>query len=100
MRFLGRLRALLRPVHVSSSASPPVAPEALPPAARLRLVPYPGRGDDPAGVVLIRGGEALALDYSEAFLLASELPRLLDGLARFSPHYQPADVPPPVAPIN
>jgi hypothetical protein len=61
------------------------------------LVPYPGRRDDPAGVVLIRGGEVLVLDYAEVALLSAELPRLLDSLARFSPHYQPAEAPLPAA---
>jgi len=99
-RLLERLRARLRPATVAPSAPAPVASETPSSPARLRLVPYPGRRDDPAGVVLIRGGEVLVLDYAEVALLAAELPRLLDSLARFSPHYQPAEDAPPAAPIN
>lgn len=99
-RLLERLRAFLRPAPVAPAVSSPAAPHATPTAARLRLVPLPQQDGGPAGLVLLRGCEALALDYPEVLLLSSELPRLLNALARFSPHYAPAEVPIPAEPLN
>lgn len=99
-RLLERLRARVRPAPVAPAVSSPAAPHAIPTTARLRLVPLPPQDGGPAGLVFLRGGEALVLDYAEVLLLSSELPRLLDALARFSPHYAPADVPLPAEPPN
>ncbi len=101
-RLVERLRAR---VH-AWTAPPPAPPRQVPPLREgelpmLRLVAVPGPSpSDPSDLLLVRATEAFLLSYPELSLLESAAGRLRDGLARRSPFYQPADVPPPAAPVN
>lgn len=97
--LLERLRA-----RVHYWTAPP--PRAIPPLREgelpmLRLLAVPGPGpSDPSDLLLVRSTEAFLVTYGELSLLTSAAASVRDSLARRSPHYQPAEVAPPVAPIN
>lgn len=101
MKALVRLRAL-----VHAWTAPP--PRRVPPPMRdpgelpmLRLIPVPNpTAGGPADVLLVRGADAFLVSYFELELVVSITGKLRDTLAQFSPHYAPADLPPPAEPLN
>lgn len=103
MRGLDRLRA-----RVHAWTMPRPAPTLPPPPIRepgalptLRLVPVPNPSPSgPADLLLIRRGEAFLVTFFELELLVSVVARLRDELARRSPYYAPAEVPPPAEVAN
>lgn len=101
-RLLERLRAR---VH-AWTAPPPSPPRAIPPLRAgelplLRLVAVPGPGPaDPSDLLLIRSTEAFLVTYPELSLLTSAAASMRDLLARRSPHYAPADLPPPAETLH
>lgn len=102
MRLFERLRARIH----AWTAPPPPPPRAVPPLREgelplLRIVAVPGPGPvDPSDLLLVRSTEAFLVTYGELSLLTSAAASVRDSLARRSPFYAPADIPPPAETLH